>query len=74
MIGEAVLTCTRYAKNFDPEASSNPFSYLTTICYRAFQGYLNKQKKHTNIKDTCYKAKELLDEGEVVVDYSRFKT
>lgn len=55
MIGEAVLTCIERCKNFDPSKSNNPYAYLTTICYNSFQAYLNKQKRHSKIKDACYK-------------------
>lgn len=55
MIADAVLTCIKRCKNFDPERTENPYSYLTSICWNAFRNYLNKQKKHAKIKDSCYK-------------------
>ncbi|GAG10371.1 unnamed protein product [marine sediment metagenome] len=55
MIGEAVLTCVKYLKNFNPEKSTNPFAYITTICRNAFINYIRKQKRHSYIKDNCYK-------------------
>lgn len=54
MIQEAVLTCCKYLKNFDLEKSNNPFSYITTICSHAFVNYINKQKRHSTIKDTLF--------------------
>jgi DNA-directed RNA polymerase specialized sigma24 family protein len=54
MIQEAVLTCCKYLKNFDLEKSKNPFAYITTICSHAFVNYINKQKRHSTIKDTLF--------------------
>jgi len=54
MIQEAVLTCCKYLKNFDLEVSNNPFAYITTICSHAFVNYINKQKRHSDIKDTLF--------------------
>jgi len=62
MVQEAVFTCTKYIKNFDPEKSKNPFAYITQICHNCFVAYVKKQKKHSNIKDICYKEIERLDE------------
>ena len=28
MIADAVLTCVKYCKNFNPEKSNNPFGYI----------------------------------------------
>lgn len=58
MIQEAVLTCCKYLKNFDLEKSNNPFAYITTICNHAFVNYINKQKKHSEIKDKCFNERE----------------
>jgi len=74
MISEAVLTCLKYAKNFDTEKSENPFSYLTTICYNAFQAYLNKQDMHSTIKDECYnKSFMLKDDPYTAINYEEMK-
>ncbi len=54
MIQEAVLTCCKYLKNFDLKKSNNPFAYITTICNHAFVNYINKQKRHSEIKDKCF--------------------
>lgn len=45
MIGDAIENCIRYIDNFDPEASKNPFSYYTTICYYAFLRRIEREKK-----------------------------
>ena len=55
MVGEAVLTCVKYLKNFNREKSNNPFSYITQICYNSFVNYIKIQKKHSTIKDSLYK-------------------
>lgn len=62
MIQEAVFTCVKYIKNFDINKSNNPFAYITQICSNAFKAYVKKQKKHSDIKDTCYKEIESLEE------------
>lgn len=62
MVSQAVFTCVKYIHNFDPEKSKNPFGYISTICQRAFWTYINKQKKHSEIKDTCYNNKWKIEE------------
>jgi DNA-directed RNA polymerase specialized sigma24 family protein len=64
MIQEAVLTCCKYLKNFDLKKSNNPFSYITTICNHAFVNYINKQKKHSEIKDRCFNEREQVTNNE----------
>lgn len=55
MVGEAVLTCVKYLKNFNREKSNNPFAYITQICYNSFVNYIKTQRKHSTIKDSLYK-------------------
>jgi DNA-directed RNA polymerase specialized sigma24 family protein len=64
MIQEAVLTCCKYLKNFDLEKSNNPFAYITTICNHAFVNYINKQKKHSEIKDKCFHNRDTVIEDD----------
>lgn len=64
MIQEAVLTCCKYLKNFDLEKSKNPFAYITTICNHAFVNYINRQKKHSDIKDRCFNNREFVVDDE----------
>ena len=64
MISEAVLTCIKYLKNFNPEKSQNPFAYITQICKNSFKAYIKSQNKHSVIKDSCYKYYEILVDGE----------
>jgi DNA-directed RNA polymerase specialized sigma24 family protein len=80
MISEAVLTCVKYLKNFDPTkyANPNPFAYITTIVHHAFISFIKKQNKHSAIKDVLYKAKQCFSDeydNTIVtkgVDYSIF--
>jgi len=50
MIGDGIENCIRYAKNFNPEKSKNPFAYFTQIIYYAFIRRITKEKKQTQIK------------------------
>ena len=50
MIGDGIENCNRYAKNFNPEKSKNPFAYFTQIIYYAFIRRITKEKKQTAIK------------------------
>ena len=50
MIGDGIENCIRYAKNFIPEKSKNPFAYFTQIIYYAFIRRITKEKKQTSIK------------------------
>ena len=49
-----------YAHNFDPEKSTNPFSYFTQFVYFAFVRRIEKEKKQSYIK---YKMMEENDDG-----------
>jgi len=56
MVAEAVLTCLRYMHNFDINIEKpNPFAYFSRIIHNSFLNYISKQKKHSKIKDICYK-------------------
>lgn len=56
MICEAVLTCLKYMHNFDLNVEyPNPFAYFSKIIHNSFLNYIRKQKKHSEIKDICYK-------------------
>jgi len=77
MIGEAVLTCIKYSKNFDPDKSNNPFGYISRFCYNAFVEYIKKQKRHSSIKETLYDNKELVDHDQFYsyksIDYTTLR-
>ena len=65
MVMEAVYTTIRYIHNFDPTKAKypNPFAYITTICYHAFINFIRKQKKHSSIKDICYRNYKACQDG-----------
>jgi hypothetical protein len=50
MIADAVENCIRYAGNFDPEKSSNPFAYFTQLAYCTFLRMIEKEKKYAHTK------------------------
>lgn len=51
MISDGIENCLQYIDNFDPEKSSNPFSYFTQIIYFAFLRRISKEKKQSYIKN-----------------------
>ena len=51
MISDGIENCFQYIDNFDPEKSSNPFSYFTQIIYYAFLRRITKEKKQSYIKN-----------------------
>lgn len=68
MIADGVENCLMYFRNFDPDISSNPFSYFTQIIYYAFLRRIAKEKKQLYVK---YKATEqvgIFDEFEMLED------
>ena len=59
MIGDGVENCLLYAHNFDPDKSSNPFSYFTQIIYYAFLRRIEKEKKQAFIKYKCLQMNDM---------------
>ena len=55
MVGDGIENCIRYAKNFNPEKSKNPFAYFTQIIYYAFLRRIANEKKQTTIKEKIVK-------------------
>jgi DNA-directed RNA polymerase specialized sigma24 family protein len=51
MILDGIENCIQYIDNFDPDKSSNPFSYFTQIIYYAFLRRISKEKKQAYIKN-----------------------
>lgn len=72
MIGEALLTCVKYLKTFNPEKTTNAFAYVTTMCKNSFIMYLNTQNKHSNIKNTLHNslAEKKIDGSLQFFDYT----
>lgn len=46
MIGDGIENCIAYAHNFDPDKSSNPFSYFTQIIYYAFLRRIERERNN----------------------------
>ena len=63
MIADGIENCLMYAHNFNPEKSTNPFSYFTQMIYYAFLRRIEKEKKQNYIK---YKLMEQADDGSFV--------
>jgi len=63
MVGDGIENCLMYASNFDPEKSTNPFSYFTQIIYYAFLRRIQKEKKQDYVKYKCF---EIMDENGII--------
>lgn len=50
MISDAVVVCINYLDNFNPDISSNPFSYFTQVCNYAFINRISYEKKQQYVK------------------------
>lgn len=61
MISDGIENCIVYFNSFDPDKSSNPFSYFTQCIYFAFIRRIQREKRQTYIK---YKMMHnMFDEG-----------
>lgn len=58
MVSAAVMNLCNNALKFNPEKSSNPFSFYTTAIHNSFLQYMADEKKHRNIRDAL-----LIDAG-----------
>ena len=50
MISDGIENCLQYCSNFNPDASTNPFSYFTQIIYYAFVRRIEREKKQSYIR------------------------
>jgi hypothetical protein len=50
MIGDGIINCLLYIDNFDPDISSNSFSYFTRIIWNAFLRRLEAEQKESYVK------------------------
>jgi hypothetical protein len=50
MISEAVLSCMKYAENYNIEKGENPFAYFTQYCNNAFLQVMEREKKLADFK------------------------
>jgi len=57
MISDGIENCLLYIDNFDPEKSSNPFSYFTQINYYAFIRRIQKENKQSVLKGKLFSSK-----------------
>ena len=62
MISDGITNCLQYIDNFNPDKSSNPFSYFTQITYYAFLRRIAKEKKHLYTKYKYMKANPIIDD------------
>ena len=51
MISDGIENCVQYIHNFNPEKSSNPFSYFTKIIHYAFLRRIQREKRQLEIKN-----------------------
>lgn len=80
MILDGIENCIQCMNSFDPEKSSNPFSYFTQVIYFAFLRRIAKEKKQSYIKgkliqDMAFDTFELQDhddDGEFKNAYAAF--
>jgi hypothetical protein len=72
MIEEAILTCCKYCKSFDPAKSENPFSYITYIIHTAFLNKIKEEKRAQYIRyklfvdNDGYIAED--EDGDMIID------
>lgn len=45
MIGDAILACIKFCRNFDPNKSKNPFAFYTQIAYNSFLKRIQIEKQ-----------------------------
>ena len=62
MISNAIYDCVRYAHNFNPEKTKNPFGYFTQISWYAFLRTIKKHKHDLYVKYKVMNNKELHNE------------
>ena len=51
MKSEAILTCIKYASNFDISKTQNAFAYFTQIVHNSFLQILSKEKGYAELKN-----------------------
>lgn len=50
MVSDAIENCLVYMHNFNPEKTSNPFGYFTSVAFYAFVRRIQREKKHTYLR------------------------
>jgi len=61
MKSEALLFLLKYSKSFNIKKGRDAFAYCTTIIHNAFLQSINREKKHSYIKDQLIKNQIRLD-------------
>lgn len=64
MVSDGIENCLHYLGNFDPNISSNPFSYFTQIVFFAFLRRIQFESKQTYIKFRSFEHHELFTNHE----------
>lgn len=70
MVGDGIENCLMYCTNFDPEKSTNPFSYFTQIIYYAFLRRIQREKKQDYVKYKCF---EIMDENGIIPEDFKYQ-
>ncbi len=50
MVGDAIERALKSIDKFDPDKGTNPFSYITQVCFNSFVNRINMEKKQQKIK------------------------
>ena len=45
MVNDAIVSCIKFARNFNPEKSENPFAFYTQIAYNSFLKRIQIEKQ-----------------------------
>jgi DNA-directed RNA polymerase specialized sigma24 family protein len=61
MKSEALLFLIKYSKGFKIDVGRDAFAYCTTIIHNAFLQSINREKKHSFIKDSLIKNQRKLE-------------
>lgn len=60
MIMDAVMYCLKYVDNFNPDKSSEPFSYFTQVIRMSFLRFIKQEYKQKNIETALVEKEKLL--------------
>ena len=71
MISDGIENCVQSAHNFNPERSSNPFSYFTQIIYFAFIRRIQKEKKQLYIKYKTIHNNSMLSDSIILSEHDQ---
>lgn len=67
-VGDGILNCIRYWRNFDPEKTRNAFSYFSQYIFNAFVKKINTEQKEQYLKYKSTESFLTLDESEMYED------